>query len=199
MVSKFALTAAASTGSPSLKVAPARSVKVNSVADALASNFEASHGTIFPVAGSWSVSEDTNWRLIAVLPLELLFCGSRHSGLLATATVSVPPLRAVPEPPGDAPPPSFDEQAASPRHSTTIPGRIRRPGPPICLLRTGTAGLGWRNMDTPEADCCGEEITGASSWRAPVDTRTGRMRARKSGAAALGVATGGTGVCSVAQ
>jgi hypothetical protein len=61
-LSKLAFTALASSGVPSLKVTPLRRVNVYAVASALTCHFVASHGTIAPVAGSWSVSESTIWR-----------------------------------------------------------------------------------------------------------------------------------------
>ena len=62
MRSKFALTAAASSGLPSLKVTPSRRVNVQLDASALDVQDSASHGLISPVSGSWSVSESTSWR-----------------------------------------------------------------------------------------------------------------------------------------
>ena len=61
-MSKLAFTAAASTGVPSLKVAPSRRVKVKLRPSGLTSQRSASQGTILPVFGSWSVSESTCWR-----------------------------------------------------------------------------------------------------------------------------------------
>lgn len=46
-------TAAASTGLPSLKVAPSRSTKVKALPSALVVKDFASQGTILPVFGSW--------------------------------------------------------------------------------------------------------------------------------------------------
>ena len=56
------MTAAALNASPSLKVTPLRSLKVYSLASELTVQLSASHGTISPVAGSWSVSESAKLR-----------------------------------------------------------------------------------------------------------------------------------------
>lgn len=74
--SKFALTAAASTGVPSENVASSRRVKVNSVASSLISQDSARNGTISPVSGSWSVSVSAICREIVRAVSCGRWCGS---------------------------------------------------------------------------------------------------------------------------
>lgn len=62
MASKLFLTTSAVSLEPSLNVTPGRRWKVNVRASSPTSQRSASHGTILPVAGSWSVSESTIWR-----------------------------------------------------------------------------------------------------------------------------------------
>jgi hypothetical protein len=62
IASKLALTTSAVSGVPSLKVTPGRRWKVNDRASEPTFQLCASQGTIFPVEGSWSVSESTSCR-----------------------------------------------------------------------------------------------------------------------------------------
>lgn len=62
IASKLALTTEAFSGVPSLNVTPGLSRKMNVRASALTFQLWASQGTIFPVDGSWSVSESTSCR-----------------------------------------------------------------------------------------------------------------------------------------
>lgn len=57
--SKLSLTTCAVSGVPSLKVTPDLRWNVNVVVSELMSQLFASHGTILPVLGSWSVREST--------------------------------------------------------------------------------------------------------------------------------------------
>ncbi|CAM5330077.1 hypothetical protein SFUMM280S_09210 [Streptomyces fumanus] len=112
MASKFFFTAAASTGVPSLKVAPGRRWKVKDRASSPTSQLRASQGTMRPVAGSWSVSESTVWRSAYRVSLLPTCCGSRHPASVATAKDSVPPDTGGPlpasAPPEAAPPQALD-------------------------------------------------------------------------------------------
>src|SRR3954447_16378083 len=92
MPSYAVLTAFASSGVPSLNVTPSRRGNVYVLASGDTVHFVASHGTILPVLGSWSVSESTRLRSIDRDSIQKFWLGSRlPNRSWLRASLSVPP------------------------------------------------------------------------------------------------------------